>query len=453
MEGGRRGKVVGWHQKVYRIALIHRRHKMKKRILSSVLALALVIGLAFSSLGSITAFAWDDTYAVKDWSARGSSDKKSVNIYFNITKNGNQIADNDNLPEQVIVRLINESSDDYLDYKTGRNTWPEGHGTKWPKDEIVERLGGDGSYTVSVYLDNTLIGTKSGLKLTGLNVVSAEDDTAKTTSYLLDGLKRNGTTMSWKSVNDETLTTDTYTVMVHYFGEDVPEIKSGWAKGREKTGDFKTTETSIDISSAIAKSGYYTVFVYRGKYNVVKYWYFEVDADDDSSENYENEESSKIETSDGKTITSNVATYNPTATHIAVTDAFGDVKRAAGVPADQTVDMQVDNTVGPLAKEAIDITAASKGVKVANYMEISMFGAEASGARLDKISNLSTPVEFVFSAPSDVDAKTNDFAIMRITDGRAVIIPDTDSDPKTITIKNDRSSAFAIVYGPKGSFK
>ena len=65
-----------------------------------------------------------------------------------------------------------------------------------------------------------------------------------------------------------------------------------------------------------------------------------------------------------------------------------------------------------------------------------------------------TPKELLFKAavPDDIDANENDFAVARIHDGKAELLPDLDEAVETITFASDRFSKFVILHGPVGSF-
>lgn len=112
-----------------------------------------------------------------------------------------------------------------------------------------------------------------------------------------------------------------------------------------------------------------------------------------------------------------------------------------------------DSQCGELARQAVTNAASSVNGKVASYLEITLDICKEGEAPLN-VTQLSSAVEFTLGTPADIDGNQYDFAVVRLHgDGRVDILPDLDSDPATITFQTDRFSVYAVIYGPKGSFK
>lgn len=132
----------------------------------------------------------------------------------------------------------------------------------------------------------------------------------------------------------------------------------------------------------------------------------------------------------------------------AVAGAVGGFKEGQSVAA--TVG---DSQCGELARQAVTNAAASVSGKVVSYLEITI-DIYTPGEPSQQVTQLSSPIEFMLAAPKEIDGNQYDFAVIRLHgDGRVDILPDLDSDPSTITFQTDRFSVYAVIYGPKGSFK
>lgn len=166
-----------------------------------------------------------------------------------------------------------------------------------------------------------------------------------------------------------------------------------------------------------------------------------------------------VTSSNGATVTSSVPTVNTsnigsvalTTTRSAVNAAVGFT--AAMAEAGQRVNLTVANSqCGPVAREVISNAAASVNATIAEWLEIDLDIVDREGWMVNEITELSAPIEIAISTPAIDNAANYDFAVIRLHNGQATVLPDLDSDPATITFKTDRFSVYAVVYGAKGSF-
>ena len=70
-----------------------------------------------------------------------------------------------------------------------------------------------------------------------------------------------------------------------------------------------------------------------------------------------------------------------------------------------------------------------------------------------KVNTTKKEIEFKIEKPKSLDASKYDFAVVAISNGKAVLIPDTDSRDEIITFKTTKFDTIAIVYGDKDCFK
>ena len=156
--------------------------------------------------------------------------------------------------------------------------------------------------------------------------------------------------------------------------------------------------------------------------------------------------------SDGESVESSVATKNTASVAIAVVTPISQIKVAGGVASDEAVEMYIENGVSERAQAVIESAAAQAGGTVVSVMEFYLNKTTPDGAVLGQLTDLEAPIEVKLSAPDSVDGNAYDFAMVRIHDGQTSILPDIDDDPTTITFLTDKFSAYAIIYGEKGSF-
>ena len=104
------------------------------------------------------------------------------------------------------------------------------------------------------------------------------------------------------------------------------------------------------------------------------------------------------------------------------------------------------NSVSDDDKKAVN--GALNGYKVGQYLDISLF--KVIGANQDKVTETAGKVRIVITIPDALKntntKKTRTFGVIRVHNGQAVFLNDTDSDENTITIETDRFSTYAIVY-------
>ena len=64
-----------------------------------------------------------------------------------------------------------------------------------------------------------------------------------------------------------------------------------------------------------------------------------------------------------------------------------------------------------------------------------------------KVTSSTEPVSITFALPARLAKTNNSFSIIAIDqDGKAVVMDDVDTDPKTITINTKVFGAYSIVY-------
>lgn len=160
--------------------------------------------------------------------------------------------------------------------------------------------------------------------------------------------------------------------------------------------------------------------------------------------------STTVTTSNGTAVSSTISINNRTGIEAAVTTSTADIARAAGLKDGESLVATITGDYGPIAEQVINGAAASAGAKVASIFDITL---AIAGRGYEAVTELSSPIRFVISAPEGIDGRTNDFAIVRIHNGAVSILSDRDSDPATITFDSDRFSAYAVIYAPKGQLK
>ena len=143
---------------------------------------------------------------------------------------------------------------------------------------------------------------------------------------------------------------------------------------------------------------------------------------------------------------------NHTANTMVVTTDAGMAKFAAGITNDEYLEIEIDPLQSDSAAvDLIKALAAKYKLTISGYMDVNVYRVAASGARLGRVTELQSTLKLLFAVPEGLDGNMYDFGLIRVHDGVAELLKDADNDPVTITALSDRFSAYAIVYGPKGS--
>ena len=98
------------------------------------------------------------------------------------------------------------------------------------------------------------------------------------------------------------------------------------------------------------------------------------------------------------------------------------------------------------SKAALQSAAESAGKTVVGYVNMDLYTITKKGV-VSKVTTSTEPVTITFALPARL-AKTNaNFSVLAIgADGKAVIMNDVDTDPRTLTFNTKVFGAFTIVY-------
>lgn len=133
-----------------------------------------------------------------------------------------------------------------------------------------------------------------------------------------------------------------------------------------------------------------------------------------------------------------------------VTTPAASVAAAAGlsqadIDAGTNVRFYVCDSINKEAKAALKSVAEAAGKNVAAYINVDLYTITKKGV-VTAIRSTSEPVTMVFGLPSRI-SKAGNVSVMCIdTNGKAVVMEDKDTDPKTLTIDTNVFGVYAIVY-------
>lgn len=82
------------------------------------------------------------------------------------------------------------------------------------------------------------------------------------------------------------------------------------------------------------------------------------------------------------------------------------------------------------------------GQKPLQYFDLTML--KSSGGYTEKITELPVSMEVVIEIPDEIYKSGKTYSVLRVHNGQLSLLPDLDDDPKTITFRTDRFSAYAI---------
>ncbi len=100
---------------------------------------------------------------------------------------------------------------------------------------------------------------------------------------------------------------------------------------------------------------------------------------------------------------------------------------------------KTDNTIDPSSKKVLDSAIGQRPLK---YFDLT-FIKSVGGATVN-VKQMDVPMEVIIEIPDDIYKKNKTYSILREHSGELSILPDLDDDPKTITFRTDRFSAYAI---------
>ncbi|MBQ7562965.1 MAG: InlB B-repeat-containing protein [Lachnospiraceae bacterium] len=98
-----------------------------------------------------------------------------------------------------------------------------------------------------------------------------------------------------------------------------------------------------------------------------------------------------------------------------------------------------DDYVDDVSKRIINSAVGQKPVQ---YFDLTLMKI-VDGAP-ENIKELSEPMEVVIEIPNEIYKSGKTYSVLRAHDGTLTTLPDLDNDPKTITFRTDRFSAYAI---------
>lgn len=161
--------------------------------------------------------------------------------------------------------------------------------------------------------------------------------------------------------------------------------------------------------------------------------------------------------SKGKTNYDNAVTTSGSGTAI-VTSSTKTVAANAGL-SDKNIKkgkkVNIDSKITTLSSANKKLATAAlneynKNAKYNIYKNAVNLNLKVAGKR---VKTTKKAIEFKIEKPKSLDASKYDFAVVAISNGKAVLIPDTDSRDEIITFKTTKFDTIAIVYGNKDCFK
>lgn len=111
----------------------------------------------------------------------------------------------------------------------------------------------------------------------------------------------------------------------------------------------------------------------------------------------------------------------------------------------------ISETVAGQDKEVIESGLAQcretmPELTLGRYVDISVFVKIGEGD-WETVTSTGEPIEVVMGIPKGLKEDGREFYIIRSHEGEYTLLADMDDDPKTVTIRTDLFSAYALVYG------
>lgn len=109
----------------------------------------------------------------------------------------------------------------------------------------------------------------------------------------------------------------------------------------------------------------------------------------------------------------------------------------------------ITNTVSASDKQAVE--SAANGFAVGEYIDIELL-KQIGDRPWENIHETKKPVRITIDIPEKfLGVEGREFALARVHNGKAQILPDLDNDPKTITFETTEFSTYAILYRDPGT--
>ena len=123
-------------------------------------------------------------------------------------------------------------------------------------------------------------------------------------------------------------------------------------------------------------------------------------------------------------------------------------KAAVENGADVDIILSVENagdTVPAKDRQVTEAVLTNTEYTLGMYLNIDLIKL-INGQQVEKITELNTPIRVTIEIPKEFRIANRAFAIVRVHDGVAEVLEDTDNDPYTITIVTDKFSTYSIAY-------
>ncbi len=85
--------------------------------------------------------------------------------------------------------------------------------------------------------------------------------------------------------------------------------------------------------------------------------------------------------------------------------------------------------------------------KLGQYLDVNLL--KIIGGVQEKITETNAPITVMFEIPEALRDEGREYAVIRVHDGETAILPDLDNDEKTVTIRTDKFSTYALAYSEK----
>ncbi len=136
---------------------------------------------------------------------------------------------------------------------------------------------------------------------------------------------------------------------------------------------------------------------------------------------------------------------------VAVTSPVASVNAAIGltqadVDAGTNARFFICNSADKEMRAALQSAAAAAGKTVGAYLNIDLYTITKKGT-VTAIRNTAEPITMTFGLPGRIANAGSSVSVICIDkDGKSVVMEDTDTDPKTLTVNTNVFGVYAIVY-------
>ncbi len=121
-------------------------------------------------------------------------------------------------------------------------------------------------------------------------------------------------------------------------------------------------------------------------------------------------------------------------------------QQAVGEGSNANIELRIKNIDSSVPQSDKEVIIANLGgYSVGEYLDITLWKKVGSSTE-KKVSSTNKPISITVAVPENLQDASRKFAVIRVHNGSASILPDLDSSAKTVTFATDKFSTYVLAY-------